>query len=161
MDKEKKKAEVLPEHGFCFVCGSENPKGIGLRWYADETGEIFSEYTLGLEQQGPPGHAHGGASAAILDEAMGMAAWYRGFKIVSVNLNISFLKPVPLGVKLKVRGRIKEKKGKRIFAEGEIVLPNGNVAVKGASILVEPEGFFDAYEEEYNRLMKKRGEGDS
>ena len=24
----------LPEHGSCFICGSQNPKGLGLVWYA-------------------------------------------------------------------------------------------------------------------------------
>ena len=60
----------LPEHGSCFLCGSENPHNVGLRWYVDEKGVVSSEFTLTLAQQGPPGYAHGGLSTAVLDEVM-------------------------------------------------------------------------------------------
>lgn len=153
--EKNEKPELLPEHGYCFVCGSQNPKGIGLRWYGYKNGEIRSTFTLGKEQQGPPNFAHGGASAAILDEIMGMAAWYAGYKIVSVNLNINYLLPVPLGVELKARGYIFKKEGKKLFARGEIILPDGKIAVKGASVLVEPEGFFDGVSDEYKSLVEK------
>lgn len=36
----------LPEHGSCFLCGSENPYNLGLRWYVDEKGMVSSEFTL-------------------------------------------------------------------------------------------------------------------
>ena len=58
----------LPEHGFCFLCGSENPHNVGLHWYVDKEGVVSSEFTLTLAQQGPPGFAHAGLSAAVLDE---------------------------------------------------------------------------------------------
>jgi hypothetical protein len=38
----------LPEHGSCFICGSENPHNLGLRWYVDEKGVVSSEFTLRL-----------------------------------------------------------------------------------------------------------------
>ena len=56
--------KLLPEHGSCFVCGAENPKGMGTRWHVREDGSVIGEVTLTVEQQGPPGHAHGGASTA-------------------------------------------------------------------------------------------------
>jgi len=147
------KMKIVPEHGSCFVCGTENPKSIGVKWFVDEQKAIHGEITLTEEQQGPPKFAHGGASAALLDEAMGAAAWVAGYKVVSVNLNINFLKPVPLGVPIKISGFIKNKSGRKIFAYGEIVLPNGEVAVEGRSILVEPEGFFDGLDDEYNKFI--------
>ncbi len=156
MSKSKEKDYIiLPEHGYCFVCGEENPKGIGLKWKAYANGEIRSNFELGKEQQGPPNFVHGGASAAILDEIMGMAAWYAGYKIVSVNLNISYLLPVPLNTPLEARGRIAKIEEGKIFAEGEILLPDGRIAVKGASVLVEPQGFFDEFEGKYKELNKK------
>jgi hypothetical protein len=54
----------LPEHGSCFLCGSENPHNPGLRWYVDEKGVVTSEFTLTIAQQGPPGYAHGGSGLA-------------------------------------------------------------------------------------------------
>jgi len=149
------KMKRIPEHGYCFVCGTENPKGIGIKWHINEKKEIYAEFVPGIEQQGPPKHMHGGASAAILDEAMGFAAWAKGHKIVSVNLNINYLKAVPLNQKIKVYGRIIKEEGNKFFAEGEIVLLNGEVAVKGNAILYEPEGFFDQIGGEFEELYKK------
>lgn len=150
---DQKEFKELPEHGSCFVCGTENPKSIGMKWFIDKDKKIFGKITLTKEQQGPPNHAHGGASAALLDEAMGAAAWVSGYKVVSVNLNIDFLKPVPLGVPLRIEGYLKNKEGKKIFAEGQIILPDDEIAVEGRAILVEPEGFFGDIDEEYNKFI--------
>jgi uncharacterized protein (TIGR00369 family) len=127
----------LPEHGPCFVCGKQNSHGMGATWYAREDGSIFTEVTLTEAQQGPPGMAHGGASAALLDEAMGAAVWRAGFRAAAVNLNMTYQKPVPLGIEIQITGRFIEKNGKRLFAEGEIRLPDGTVAVIGKGTYVE------------------------
>ena len=70
--------QPLPKHGSCFVCGSDDSPGMGVVWYALDDKSIFAEVTLNDAQQGPPGFAHGGASAALLDEAMGAAVWLAG-----------------------------------------------------------------------------------
>ena len=121
----------LPEHGSCFICGSENPHNLGIHWYVDEKGVVSSEFTLTLAQQGPPGHAHGGASAAVLDEVMGAAVWQAGNIAVAARLEVSYRKPVPLGQPLTTRGFITRRNGRRIYARGEIYLPDGSVAVIG------------------------------
>lgn len=126
----------LPEHGSCFVCGSENPHNIGLRWYLDKKGEITSEFTLTLAHQGPPGHAHGGASAAILDEAMGVSVWAAGHRVVAVNLEIDYRRPVPLGQPVKVRAHITRRGQRKLWTRGEILLADGTVAVEGRGLYV-------------------------
>jgi uncharacterized protein (TIGR00369 family) len=133
----------LPEHGPCFVCGSSNPHGIGLTWYTDEEGTILSEFTLTEAQQGPPGHAHGGASAAVLDEAMGAAVWRAGHNVAVVNLEINYHRPVPLGQHLSLKARLSEQKERKILATGEISLPDGTVAVSGHGIYVEAPHLFE------------------
>ncbi len=154
--KDLSKLKPLPEHGSCFVCGTENPKSIGVKWYYDDNDEIFGEVILTKEQQGPPNYAHGGASAALLDEAMGFAGWVSGHQIVSVNLNINFMKPVPLGVKIQVHGKIVKTDGKKIYTKGEIIFENGEVAVEGSAILVEPSGFFDKKVKEFHEAASKK-----
>lgn len=94
--------EKLPEHGMCFVCGTENPNSIGVQWHVREDKSIFGEITLNDKQQGPPGHVHGGASAALLDEAMGAAVWQAGYMVMAVNLNVNYRRPLPLGVPVQV-----------------------------------------------------------
>lgn len=133
----------LPEHGSCFVCGSDNPHSISLTWYTYENGMIFSEFTLTEAQQGPPGHAHGGASAAILDEAMGAAVWRAGYNVAVVNLEINYHLPLPLGQPLKLEAHLARQEGRKVFASGEIRLPDETVAVSGRGIYVEAPQLFE------------------
>jgi uncharacterized protein (TIGR00369 family) len=126
----------LPYHGWCFVCGNENPHSIGLTWYVDDEGVMTSEFTLNESQQGPPGHAHGGASAAILDEAMGLVVWAAGHKVAAVNLEINYHKPLPLNQTLTLEARITQMDERKIFSAGEIRLADSTVAVSGRGIYV-------------------------
>ncbi len=132
----------LPEHGWCFVCGSENPQGIGLTWWVDENGIMTSEFTLNEAQQGPPGHVHGGASAAILDEAMGLVVWAAGHKVAAVNLEINYHKPLPLGMALSLEARVTQIDERKIFSTGEIFLADGTLAVSGSGIYVAAPELF-------------------
>lgn len=133
----------IEEHGICYVCGSSNPHGIGISWFSDDENNIFSDFQLDASQQGPPGYAHGGASAAILDEAMGAAVWCSGFNVAVVNLEINYRHPLPLGQSLKLQARFIEQKGRKIFAAGEIRLPNGVIAVNGTGIYIEAPHLFE------------------
>ena len=126
----------LPEHGWCFVCGTENPHSIGITMWVDDDGVMTSEFTLTDAQQGPPGYSHGGASAAILDETMGLVVWAAGMKVAAVNLEINYHKPLPLNQPLTLEARITEKDDRKVFSSGEIRLPNGTVAVSGRGIYV-------------------------
>lgn len=134
----------LPEHGSCLVCGKENPKGFGITWFASEDGTISGNITLTEHQQGPPNFAHGGASAALLDEVMGVAVWHAGKSVVVVNLNLDYLKPVPLNQEIEIIGHVTEveNEGKIVKANGEIHLPDGNVAVKASGTYVNAPQFF-------------------
>lgn len=133
----------LPYHGKCFVCGNENPHSIGLTLWVDDNGVMTSEFTLSDAQQGPPGHAHGGASAAILDEAMGLVAWAAGLKVAAVNLEINYHKPLPLHSALTLEARVTEQDERKAFSTGEIRLPDGTIAVSGRGIYVIAPKLFD------------------
>jgi uncharacterized protein (TIGR00369 family) len=134
----------LPEHGWCFVCGTENPHSMGLIWWVDNEGSLTAEFTLNKAQQGPPGHTHGGASAAILDEAMGLAVWAAGHKVAAVNIEINYHKPLPLGMAARVEAHVTQIDERKIFSAGSISLVNGTIAISGRGIyVVAPELFSD------------------
>lgn len=132
----------LPHHGWCFVCGNENPHSIGLTWFLED-GLLTSEFTLNESQQGPPNHAHGGASAAILDEAMGLVVWAAGHKVAAVNLNINYHKPLPLNEKLFVEARVARSEERKIISEGKIRLADSTVSVSGSGIYVVANHLFE------------------
>ena len=133
----------LPYHGWCFVCGDENPHSIGMTWWVEDDGRLTSDFVLDLAKQGPPGHAHGGASAAILDEAMGLVVWAAGHKVAAVNIEINYHKPVPLHQPLTLEARVTEHDGRKAFSTGEIRLPDGTVAVSGRGIYVSAPKLFE------------------
>ncbi len=134
--------KLLPEHGSCFICGSENPHSLGLRWYVDEKGVVSSEFSLTRSQQGPPGHAHGGVSAAVLDEVMGAAVWQAGFTVAAARLELSYRQPVPLGEPIHTQGFITRRSGRKIYTRGEIYLPDGSVAVAAKGLyIIAPQLF--------------------
>jgi acyl-coenzyme A thioesterase PaaI-like protein len=64
--------------------------------------------------------------------------------VVVVNLNLDYLKPVPLNQEIEIIGHVAEveKEGKIVKANGEIRLPDGNVAVKASGTYVNAPQFF-------------------
>jgi uncharacterized protein (TIGR00369 family) len=133
----------IPYHGWCFVCGHENPHSIGITMFVDDEGVLTSEFTLNEAHQGPPGHSHGGASAAILDEAMGLVVWAAGHKVAAVNLEINYHKPLPLLQLLTLEARITQMDERKIFSTGEIKLADSTVAVSGRGIYVVAPKLFE------------------
>lgn len=136
-------ARPLPDHGWCFVCGHSNPHSIGVTWFVHPDGRITATVTFTEAQQGPPGFAHGGASAAVLDEAMGAAVWSAGHRVVAVNLNVDYRRPVPLGQEVHVEARITGRDGRAMYTQAELRLPDGQVAVSARGIYVEAPHLFD------------------
>jgi uncharacterized protein (TIGR00369 family) len=133
----------LPFHGWCFVCGHDNPHSIGVTWFIED-GVMTSEFMLSEAQQGPPGHAHGGASAAILDEAMGLVVWAAGHKVAAVNIEINYHKPLPLHQPLTLEAKISQVDERKIFSVGEIRLADSTVAVSGRGIYVPAPKLFES-----------------
>lgn len=136
--------EKLPEHGPCFVCGSANPQSIGVVWFVrDDDAAVVTEVSFATGQQGPPGHAHGGATTALLDEAMGAAVWRSGIRALAVNLNVQFHRPIPLGVPVSVAGWVTEKAGRKVNTSGEARLPDGGLAVSAEGVFVDARHLLD------------------
>lgn len=127
--------ERLPYHGPCYVCGPENPAGIGLDWYAQD-GRIHATFRFGEAQQGPRSHAHGGAAAAVLDEAMGAAVWNAGHQVLAANLNVDFRAPIPLGVEVVVEAWVAEVDGRKARAEARLML------ARTEELLAQARGLF-------------------
>lgn len=114
-----------------FVSGEPESNRFRVKYYRDAELHLHARIWFGPETGGPPDHAHGGAVAAVMDEALGLAAWAIGYPIVVGNLNINFRTMLPLqqvvtmesrvvsveGRKIKVTGRIYS--GDSVYAEGE------------------------------------------
>ncbi len=123
----------------CFVCGMDNKLGLYTVFYEIENGELVGLCKTREEHQSYPGRVHGGIISALLDETIGRAvnitekdAWG-----VTVELNIKFRKPIPLGEDIKVVGRITKNSLKGFSGTGEIVLENGDVAATATGMYMK------------------------
>ena len=127
---------ALSGHGPCFVCGDENPKGLGVQFhYQNEF--ILAEVTLDVGQQGAPFLAHGGALASILDEAMGVACWRKGHTVMSGRIEVDYRKPAPLGQPLEVVAWVDREDGRKVWAEGCIFDAEGTRLTESRSLFIE------------------------
>ncbi len=128
-----------PNSDYCFVCGRKNPKGLYMSFYDNGTNEVVSEYTVSDEFQGYPGVVHGGVVAAMLDEVVCRVAMIEDHHhfMMSVKLELKYRHPVPTGVNLRVVGQIKRLRGRLGKATGEVILPDGTMAVESALILAD------------------------
>lgn len=135
----------IPYHGWCFVCGTENPHSIGITMFVDDDGVLTSEFTLNEAHQGPPGHTHGGASAAILDEAMGLCVWAAGHMVLAANLEVNYRKPLPLNQPLTLEVRITQVDERKIHTTGEIQLADSTVAVSGRGLYISAPHLFEQF----------------
>ena len=115
----------------CFVCGLKNNFGIKAGFFELENNELVATFTPCEMHQSYPGRLHGGISTAILDETIGRAIMIEHADIwgVTVELNVKFKRPVPYDVELKVIGRITDQNKRFFEGTGELILPNGKVAV--------------------------------
>ena len=128
-----------PNSRMCFVCGIDNPIGLGLKFYELGPGEIIAEPVLSEDYQGYPGVVHGGIVACMLDEAAGRAVLvgdHNHFRLTA-KLNIRFRKPVPTNQPLRLVGRVTDQRGKVATAHAEIVLLDGSVASEADAVLVD------------------------
>jgi acyl-coenzyme A thioesterase PaaI-like protein len=117
----------------CLVCGLANDFGLQAAFFELDSGELLGIFTPRDEHQSYPGRLHGGISSTILDEAIGRAIMirYPGQFGVTVDLALRFKKPVPLAHELRVVARITSDTSRFFEGSGELLLPDGTVAVEG------------------------------
>jgi uncharacterized protein (TIGR00369 family) len=116
----------------CFICGLKNSSGLKASFFEMENGELIATFVPTLEHQSYPGRLHGGLASAILDETIGRAIMVGNDKEIwglTIELNVIYKKPIPLGVELKVVARITEENSRFFHGTGEILLPDGERAV--------------------------------
>jgi uncharacterized protein (TIGR00369 family) len=122
---------------YCFACGKDNPKGMRLKFYSDEeTRRTFCKFKLPRHLQGPPGHAHGGIIATILDEAMGKVNKFRSVVALTRSMNVEYLKPVPLREPLTVTGWEQKVEGREHTNVAQIANEKGDVLARSTGVFV-------------------------
>jgi uncharacterized protein (TIGR00369 family) len=121
-----------PNAKMCAVCGLENDLSLKTEFFELENGELAALFTPAQKHQGYPGRLHGGFATAVLDELIGRAMNVNAAEeswSVTAEINVRFLKPVPLGRRTTAVARITKKGGRVFEGTGEILLEDGSAAV--------------------------------
>lgn len=116
----------------CFVCGLKNIAGLQASFFETEGSNLVATFTPSSQHQSYPGRLHGGIASAILDETIGRAIMIGSDTEIwgiTLKLTMEYHKPVPLDTELRVVGRVDEQNSRFFTGSGEILLPNGEIAV--------------------------------
>src|SRR5689334_5014332 len=138
------------QKNYCFACGKNNAEGMRLRFSYDEKNQRFiSRFRLGKRYTGPPGHAHGGIIATILDEAMGKVNKLRHVVALTSEITVKYLKPVPLNKPLRAESREVSVKGRRHVNMAEIFNQKNELLAqsRGLFIAIDPHKMFAKFVE--------------
>jgi acyl-coenzyme A thioesterase PaaI-like protein len=123
-------ADLMP---FDLVLGRLNPIAppIVFTW---EDSRSVGRVTFTRPYEGPPGCVHGGMIAAAFDQVMSVANIMAGAAGPTAQLTVRYRKPTPLGVPVRFEGWQTRVAGRRIYAEGRLLV--------GDTVTVEAEGVF-------------------
>jgi len=131
----------------CYGCGSLNAHGHRIRtfWDGDETVTRFSPEPW---HTAVPGYVYGGLIASLVDchsTGTAAAAMYRSegremdtlppLRFVTGSLQVSYLKPTPLGGELELRGKVVELNGRIVVVE-TTVFAGGVATARGTVVAV-------------------------
>jgi acyl-coenzyme A thioesterase PaaI-like protein len=108
----------------------------------DPPGLVRMRVVLSRAHGGPPGRAHGGSVAMLLDQVLGMSVAAAGRPGMTVGLTVRFRRATPLHVPLLVTARLTGEEGRKRFAEGEITVEDGDgtVTASGSGVFVATPG---------------------
>lgn len=133
-----------------FVSGE--PHGDRLRvdyFRREEDDVVVARVWFGPGSEGPPGYAHGGSVAAVLDEAMGAAAWLRGHTAVAARLVVDFRRMVEVATDARAEAWVVKHEGRKVTTRAKLLDAAG-------MLLAEAEGLFVELDAEGLRQVTRR-----
>lgn len=126
-----------------FVSGTMNKEGVGVRFYALESGECAAPFKLTRFHEGHKMLAHGGVTAAILDETMGYSSHVYEYINKLPNLFVftgtatyEYLIPVPIEKDMLALAKVVEGEDRVRHIYGEIIDENGLIYVRSKAVYV-------------------------
>jgi hypothetical protein len=122
----------------CGACRATRQCRLGVeRERLDEADVAHFDVTCPRDQEGGPNVAHGGWTAAAMDEMLGHVPLLHEQMSVTATLTVNFKKPVPIERPLVARAWIDKIEGSKWFISGELLLlPSRSVLATASGIWV-------------------------
>lgn len=121
-----------------YVSGEPDGGRLRVRYFRREAdGALVGTAGFGPGTEGPPGHAHGGSMAALLDEAMGLAAWIRGRAVVAAKIEVEFRRMLPLRGEARFETWVERIDGRKIHVRGRLHDDDGVPYAESRGLFIE------------------------
>ena len=123
----------------CFVCGSENPHGLQIKFSLD------GAFCRGIFQSskthvGFDGVTHGGIVFAVLDDAMANWFYLQGARGYTAKAEIRYRNPLPVGVRAEIECEVLKRKGRLVQLKARIFSDEQTFAESEGSFMLEDFG---------------------
>jgi uncharacterized protein (TIGR00369 family) len=111
----------------CFVCGTDNPGGLDLA-PRKEGAKVVVTFVPKKQHLGFSKAVHGGITASLLDEVVGVACGQRtDGKCATVELTVSYKRPLLEGQEVRAEGWYVRRAGKLVLGAGQVLDAGGRV----------------------------------
>jgi len=142
-----------------FLCGEPHGHRLRVRYFLRSSdGAFLGRIWFGPGAEGPPGYAHGGSIAAVLDETMGFAAWAAGHTVVVARLIVDFRNMLPLGTVATLETSLHEVRERKITIRGRLLDAEGRPVAEGEGLFLKmPAEHFGDLVERFERAMPPGG----
>jgi uncharacterized protein (TIGR00369 family) len=120
----------------CFVCDTANPRGLQVPFFRDGD-VVFADFELPSEFSGAPTLLHGGATLALIDEAMSWATIALAGKFAYTGeTSARFMWPVRVGRRYRVQAAVTAQDDRRITTDATVRDAKDRVCVTASATMV-------------------------
>lgn len=114
-------------------------KTLDMHFHIESPGHVIYRMPVKQPHLATPKAAHGGAVAALIDAALGVAALSavcEQHKVVAtVSLNVNYLSPALFGKELIAEAKVIRKGNRILFTETEVSDGDGNLVAKASATM--------------------------
>ena len=109
--------------------------------------QLYAKAYFGVKTMGPPGHVHGGAMAAALDEAMGAVCWMNDHRVVAATITVKFMAMLKIESETILEAQVDRVEGRKVYTRAALISPEGQR-------VTESDGLFIILKDEALRAMR-------
>jgi acyl-coenzyme A thioesterase PaaI-like protein len=123
----------VDENPLCFGCGKANPHGLKMEFDRNSK-TARAEFIPTEYHQGWPGHVHGGALTAAIDEAIGWATFLNNIYAVTAKLDVRFKSMARVGETLIVTANVIKESTRILEIEAQVKREDGTIVAEASSL---------------------------
>jgi acyl-coenzyme A thioesterase PaaI-like protein len=98
--------------------------------------QLYAKAYFGTKTMGPPGHVHGGAMAAALDEAMGAVCWMNGHRVVAATISVKFIAMLKIERETILEAAIDRIEGRKVHIQSSLTDLDGRKVAEGTGLFI-------------------------